>query len=343
MLWRKIKDKISQALNLHLNDNLSSLDILTGDILIFNLALDNISKDVDLFLKDRDYFYEVIDKQLPDSGDILNYDTSNKIDLAIFNIVDNFKNDFLKYHTLRLSSGKKKMLRAKLALTNSDNYNMAALIELFHLATLIQDDVIDKASIRRHKQTINDAYSNKVAILTSDLLLIEILIGFEKELKTFEFDKKNQEVSKFVFDKFKLVIDKMLDSELKASNVNTIDDYLSYISGKTANLFGLSYMLGNLNEDSQIIELENYFKIGHKLGIIFQQVDDFIDSYQAVDDTGKDASDLKNGITNYITLNNNNKEHVYNQLNEELNQLRNNENLISIIDEINKVLRRNYE
>ncbi len=273
-------------------------------------------------MKDKDYFYDLISSHLPKDLRIKNLEYSNEIDLNSFNLISDFKNNFMANEVNKLLLGKKKLLRPRLYLTNGSNYNIASTIELFHLATLIQDDVIDEADYRRFIPTINSLHGDKVAILVSDLLLIEILGIFKSEIdkETISYNKKNQELSKFIFDKFKLVINEMIKSEEGAFKVADIKSYNEYVTGKTANLFGLSYMLGFLNDGISLDVLKQKFELGVRFGVLFQKVDDYLDSYSSFDETGKEQLDKKNGINNFIVIKGNDKINIFNELSRELNE-----------------------
>ncbi len=338
----KIKSNIQKAIQLHLNENLTNKDILRGDRDIFKIAVDNLSPNNKEFLKDKDYFYELLNGYLP-ANDTYEFISNNDIDKSIVDICNSFSSDFVRNEVLRLSDTPKKMLRGKLCTLESDNYNMAALIELFHLASLIQDDVIDKASIRRHKATIHTLYDKRIAIITADLLLIEILTNVKKEidfqLGDYDNSPHNKDIAEYVYQQFQLVIEGMLHAEENASHITSMEDYIDYIAGKTANLFGLSCMLGVLKEDSSIDMLQEHFQIGFDFGILFQKVDDVIDEYGHISKTGKNCLDKSNNIINFVYLKNRNRDIIMKEVFADINNLKSISQISGLIDEIEKIMR----
>lgn len=305
-----------------MSKDLTPIDILKGDKKIFSIAVDNLTQDLEHYLEHKDFFYEIIKDQLPSNIADSNYDAKDQINQTIISLTNNFQSDFLKSEIIRLVAGKKKLLRPRLYLTNGSNYELAAAMELFHLATLMQDDVIDQANYRRFLKTTNNLYDNRTAVLSSDLLLIEILTivktQVELDLKDLDESIDNKKLSDFVFSTFKLVITQMIESEEQAKFVNDLDSYNDYVIGKTGNLFGLCYMLGFLKQDVDIKDLRAKFNLGVEFGVVFQKIDDYLDAYSDIDITGKDQLDNVNGIKNFVVLMGNNQQKSKNIISDNL-------------------------
>jgi octaprenyl-diphosphate synthase len=204
--------------------------------------------------------------------------------------------DFLGEY-LRASGGK----RVRPALTILANYavggdgsrynsiRMATVMEFLHTATLVHDDVIDKADTRRKRPTVNSLYGNETAVLMGDWLYMS---AFETSLA---------ERSLPILDILTSVTRKMTEGELlQLTLLNHADiteaQYFDVLKRKTAYLFSASCeigsILGGANEQQQTA-LRDY---GLCLGTAFQLIDDLLDFTSNEDALGKAAgADLLGG------------------------------------------------
>jgi octaprenyl-diphosphate synthase len=198
---------------------------------------------------------------------------------------------------LRASGGK----RVRPALTILSNYavggdgsrynsiRMATVMEFLHTATLVHDDVIDKADTRRKRPTVNALYGNETAVLMGDWLYMS---AFETSLA---------ERSLPILDILTSVTRKMTEGELLQLTLLSHADiseaqYFDVLKRKTAYLFSASCeigaILGGANEQQQTA-LRDY---GLYLGTAFQLIDDLLDFTSSEDALGKAAgADLLGG------------------------------------------------
>lgn len=167
----------------------------------------------------------------------------------------------------------------------------AAAIEVLHMATLIHDDVIDEAGMRRGEATLNAAYSNRVAVYAGDYLFtvsFKLLQDYVKDASVLQLDSRGME---------NILIGE-LNQMSKRYNVNMrMRDYLSQIKGKTAQLFALSCYAGA----SQAVDsrrLANLaYQIGNNIGMAFQITDDILDYSPISRKIGKPTmQDIRNGV-----------------------------------------------
>ncbi len=305
-----------------------------------NILLEKIDDEYHTFDEDKSFFYEYLANYLPST--VLDFETSDKvIDQEVYNLSNSFQDEFLKSSINYLNQGSKKYIRSKLYQTNGDDITIAALIELFHLATLIQDDVIDKAHVRRNLTTLNKLYGDNVAIVVSDLLLLEIVTKLHEILHP-KLDEitcdDNKAISEFVFNQFKYVVEQMLNSELMDVSKLNETNYHNYIKGKTANLFGLSYMLGFLQEGVTLETLKLKFEQGVELGIVFQKIDDYLDVYGQVEQIGKNSMDQNNNVSNYVVINDFKQDVIFRQISNELQQVATQKDFVEVIKIIKKSL-----
>ena len=155
---------------------------------------------------------------------------------------------------------------------NESSFRAASLIELLHTATLVHDDVIDDANMRRGFFSINALWKNKIAVLVGDYLLSKgLLMSLENE----EYDLL-QIVSKAVKE--------MSEGELlqieKARKLDIEEDvYFEIIRQKTATLIAACCACGAVTAKQNKETVERMRKFGELIGIAFQMKDDLFDYY----------------------------------------------------------------
>ncbi len=161
---------------------------------------------------------------------------------------------------------------------NSRSFVAATMIELLHTATLIHDDVVDEANIRRDFLSINKLWKNKAGVLLGDFLLSKgLLIALDH-------------------DEYKLLkvlskaVQNMSEGELrqfKAANLFNMDEeyYFKVISEKTASLIACCCECGAISTTDDTRLHETMYEIGMNVGIAFQIKDDLFD--YGIDNVGK--------------------------------------------------------
>ena len=173
---------------------------------------------------------------------------------------------------------------------------LGELTELIHTASLIHDDIIDSARLRRGKETINSLWNDKISVITGDFLFAQASI----RLGILE----NSEIVKI----YAQVLSDLCDGEIEQysykfnSNIPW-EYYIHKSTTKTASLFAAACksaaILNNIDENL-IKKAELY---GNHLGIAFQIVDDILDFTSNKDKLGKEiGTDLKQGIITAPTL-----------------------------------------
>jgi octaprenyl-diphosphate synthase len=165
------------------------------------------------------------------------------------------------------------IMAAKLCGTPSANtYICASIIEMLHSATLIHDDVVDEAEIRRGFPSINAVWKNKIAVLIGDYILSKCLIGGTKT--------NNLEIMNILADASKRLSKGELLQIEKSKTLNiTEDEFIKMISDKTAALIGAASRLGAFTSSEKSPDHENLKAYGESLGVAFQISDDLLDYY----------------------------------------------------------------
>ena len=159
----------------------------------------------------------------------------------------------------------------------------AASLEIFHNFTLVHDDIMDNAMIRRGNKTINDKWNNNTAILSGDVMLI---LSY-KLLSNYQ-DQTYIKLSKELNNTARLVCEgQQYDIDFATQENVQIDDYFKMIELKTAELIACSFKFGGIVSEASETNIETLYKIGKNLGIAFQLEDDYLDAFGQSKDFGK--------------------------------------------------------
>lgn len=163
------------------------------------------------------------------------------------------------------------LLSAKIAggITEA-SYRAAAMIELLHTATLVHDDVVDDAMLRRNFFSINAVWKNKIAVLVGDYLLAKgLLLSVEHE--DFELLKITSKAVKEMSEGELLQIEKARKLDI------TEEVYFEIIRSKTASLLASACSAGAFSAAGDKEVAERFRLFGEKIGIAFQIKDDLLD------------------------------------------------------------------
>ncbi len=158
---------------------------------------------------------------------------------------------------------------------NPAAWHAATAIELFHNFTLIHDDIMDKAPLRRGMETVHAKYGNSTALLAGDVMLVAAYEYLNKIDGTFIhpilrlFNQTAKEVCE----------GQQLDMDFeKKKNVN-LEEYLRMIELKTSVLLAASLKMGSVLGGAGERNQKLLYEFGKKLGIAFQVQDDYLDAF----------------------------------------------------------------
>lgn len=166
---------------------------------------------------------------------------------------------------------------------------MATVMEMLHTATLVHDDIIDNADLRRNRPSVNSRFGNNTAVLMGDWLYMS---AFETTVK---------ERSLEIIDILTRVTRKMTEGELiQLTRVGRLDiteeDYFDILKRKTAYLFAACCEVGGILGNAKQVQKEALRDFGMNLGVAFQLSDDTLDLTAMTENLGKAAgSDLLEG------------------------------------------------
>lgn len=195
------------------------------------------------------------------------------------------------YYLLNLGG---KRLRPILTLMAADIFgnnhrkaiDAALAVEIFHNFTLMHDDIMDSAPIRRGSATVHNKWNTNTAILSGDAMMILAYQALES-YKDPLFRKLNSLFSKTAIEVCK---GQQYDLDFETQLEVTQGDYLEMIRLKTAVLVGCSLKMGALIGGANQADSKNLYDFGVLLGIAFQIQDDYLDAYANSESFGKQLS-----------------------------------------------------
>lgn len=207
----------------------------------------------------------------------------------------------IREYTKHLAASRGKNIRALSLVTCAENgeglfhnnaVRLAAAVEILHLATLVHDDVIDDADIRRGELTLQKKFGKKTAVICGDYLLsLALKLAGTSPGKEDYVDLK-------VPDYVNRICMGELRQHINNGNLDLTElQYMKIIAGKTAALFEASFYAGAVISKCDDRTLKNYMKLGEYTGMILQLTDDCMD-YETTKDIAKKPvqSDFEQGV-----------------------------------------------
>ena len=171
----------------------------------------------------------------------------------------------------------------------AQRFNLAAVVEFIHTATLLHDDVVDESTLRRGRSTANEVFGNPASVLVGDFLYsrafqMMVEVGDMRIMQTLA------EATNVIAEGEVLQLMNMHDAGL------TEEGYLRVIRSKTAKLFEASARLAALLAQSSPAVEQRCAEYGQALGTAFQVIDDVLDYDGEVSEMGKNlGDDLREG------------------------------------------------
>lgn len=187
--------------------------------------------------------------------------------------------------------------RDKLSTINYQLTKIASAIELIHIASLVHDDIIDEATLRHHKPTINVRFGEDVAIAFGDYLYA---VAFELIASC-----KNTDILSCISQATKALCEGELIQVCERDNLSLLKErYLLIVKNKTASLFAASCQSGAMLAYGRPLVQNALKEYGLNLGIAFQIIDDYLDLVSSEENLGKNAGlDFKMGELTLPVLN----------------------------------------
>jgi geranylgeranyl diphosphate synthase type II len=159
----------------------------------------------------------------------------------------------------------------------------AMCVELFHNFSLIHDDILDEAPVRRNQATVHKKWNTNIAILSGDMMLVRAYTA----LSTYPASEQQQLLSIFNKTAIQVCEGQQLDMNFEKVHQVSSSQYIEMITKKTAVLLGCSLKMGAINAGKEKQEQEAIYSFGLNLGIAFQLLDDILDLYSENCESGK--------------------------------------------------------
>lgn len=180
-----------------------------------------------------------------------------------------------------------------------DSFELATAIELFHNFTLIHDDIMDEAPLRRGMETVHMKYGLSTALLAGDVMLIKAYDYLNKIQPQYLhriihlFNKTAREVCE----------GQQMDMDFEQSSSVSLDDYIQMISLKTSVLLAASLEMGAIIGGASEGNCKHLYEFGKNLGIAFQVQDDYLDAFGDPEKFGKHVGgDIRQNKKTFLML-----------------------------------------
>ena len=180
-----------------------------------------------------------------------------------------------------------------------DAWSLATAIELFHNFTLIHDDMMDAAALRRGMQTVHTKYGDNTALLTGDVMLIR---AYEK-LQNINPAYLPKILSLFNTTAREVCEGQQLDMDFEKMPSVTLDAYIHMITLKTSVLLAASLEMGAILGGATPGNCKHLYEFGKNLGIAFQIQDDYLDAFGDPEKFGKEVGgDIRQNKKTFLLL-----------------------------------------
>ena len=158
---------------------------------------------------------------------------------------------------------------------HDDAYHVATAIELFHNFTLVHDDIMDKAPLRRGMQTVHEKYGLPTALLAGDIMFI-VSFNYLNKIKTSNLEKIIHVYNKTAME---VCEGQQIDMDFEKKDVVSMEEYLHMIELKTSVLLAASLQLGAILGGAGDGNQQHLYQFGKNLGLAFQVQDDYLDAF----------------------------------------------------------------
>lgn len=184
-----------------------------------------------------------------------------------------------------------KRLRPVLTLMTTDIFcgnhkealNAALCIEVFHNFSLIHDDIMDDAPLRRGQQTVHEKWNLNTGILSGDAMLI---LSY-RLLESYKNEQFKSLMILFSETALQVCEGQQYDVDFETRNDVTIDQYIRMIAYKTAVLVAAAMKMGAIVANASLSDQNSIYEFGKYLGIAFQLQDDYLDAFGDAETFGK--------------------------------------------------------
>lgn len=153
--------------------------------------------------------------------------------------------------------------------------NAASTVELFHNFSLIHDDILDAAPLRRGQPTVHVKWSTNIAILSGDVMLVKAF----KILENYPAEQFKQLSTVFSKTSIEVCEGQQNDMNFESRIDVSVEEYIEMITKKTAVLLGCSLQMGAICAGANVQDQNHLYQFGKHIGIAFQLLDDYLDAF----------------------------------------------------------------
>lgn len=180
-----------------------------------------------------------------------------------------------------------------------DAYPLAAAVELFHNFSLIHDDIMDKAPLRRGKPTLHTLHGEPTALLGGDVMLVKAY----EYLNTIEGSNLKSILQLFNKTAVEVCEGQQLDMDFESMEHVGMDQYIHMIGLKTSVLLAASLRMGSVIGGASEGNQHHLYEFGKNLGIAFQVQDDYLDAFGDPEKFGKQVGgDIKSNKKTFLLI-----------------------------------------
>lgn len=181
----------------------------------------------------------------------------------------------------------------------TDAMDAALAIEVFHNFTLLHDDIMDNADLRRGKETVHVKWDVNTGILSGDAMLIMSY----RLLESYEPVAFKQLLSLFSRTALQVCEGQQYDVDFETRDTVSVEEYLHMISYKTSVLVGCALQMGAIIAGASQGEQERIYNYGLNLGLAFQLMDDYLDAFGDPETFGKEVGgDIRENKKTYLFI-----------------------------------------
>jgi geranylgeranyl diphosphate synthase type II len=162
-------------------------------------------------------------------------------------------------------------------------YHAATAIELFHNFTLIHDDIMDKAPLRRGRQTVHEKYGEATALLSGDVMLV---VAYDY-LNRIHANYLHKIIHLFNSTAREVCEGQQLDMDFEKKQTVSLEEYLKMIELKTSVLLAASLQMGAIVGGAGDGNQRHLYEFGKNIGMAFQVQDDYLDAFGDPEKFGK--------------------------------------------------------
>ncbi len=180
-----------------------------------------------------------------------------------------------------------------------DAFLAAKAVELFHNFSLVHDDMMDEASLRRGQPTVHTKYDANTALLVGDIMVIRAY----EYLQPIQSNHLSKILGLFNQTAREVCEGQQLDMDYAKKATVTIDEYIHMITLKTSVLLAASLEMGAIIGGAGEHNCKHLYEFGKKLGIAFQIQDDYLDAFGDASLFGKEAGgDIKQNKKTFLLI-----------------------------------------